>query len=142
MKAMRLLFLIAFLAFLVAPFAAVRADPGSPWSEILNPDGTIQWSKLTDLGTTSQPAAWMDVTLPGGMVVHQNATFHRYQTPSGNVLVLPDPVTLFFMAQHPQESGLNNAQSMLGNGASILMMLIGGSLTPDQLAQLASHVTV
>ena len=41
MKAMRFLFLIAFLAFLVAPVAAVRADPGSPWSEILNPDGTI-----------------------------------------------------------------------------------------------------
>ena len=138
MKAMRFLFLIAFLAFLVAPVAAVRADSGSPWSEILNPDGTIQWSKLVDLGNTSQPATWMDVTLPGGMVVHQNATFHRYQTPSGNVLVLPDPVTLFFMAIHPQESGLNNAQSMLGDGASILILLIGNSLSPEQKAQLAS----
>ena len=139
MNATRFLVLISILALLAAPAGIVRADGSSPWSEILNPDGTIQWSKLVDLGNTSNPAAWMDVTLPGGMVVHQNATFHRYQTPSGNILVLPDPVTLFFMAMHPQESGLNNAQSMLGNGASILMLLIGNSLTPEQLAQLASH---
>ena len=62
----------------------------------------------------------MDITLPGGMVVDLDATYHRYQTPSGNIVVLPSPVTLFFMALHPEESGLTNAQSMLGNGASIL----------------------
>ncbi|MGZ6347757.1 MAG: hypothetical protein ACXWNC_09365 [Anaerolineales bacterium] len=139
MKAIHLLFLITFLASFIAPVVAVRADDGSPWSEILNPDGTIQWNNLLDLGNTSEPANWMDITLPGGMVVHQNATFHRYQTPSGNILVLPEPVTLFFMALHPQESGLNDAESMLGNGVSILMLLIGNSLTPEQLAQLASQ---
>ena len=129
MKAIRILFLITFFTSLIAPVAEVRADDGSPWSEILNPDGTIQWNNLVDLGNTSEPASWMDITLPGGMVVHQNATYHRYQTPSGNIVVLPAPVTLFFMALHPQESGLTNAQSMLGNGASILMMLIG-TLSP------------
>ena len=55
------------------------------------------------------------------------------------MLVLPEPVTLFFMAQHPAESGLNNAQSMLGNGASILTLLVGSALTPEQLAKLASQ---
>jgi hypothetical protein len=42
MKAIRFLILISFLALLIAPVAAVQADGGSPWSEILNPDGTIQ----------------------------------------------------------------------------------------------------
>jgi hypothetical protein len=139
MKSIHLLILITLIAFLIAPVATVQADDGSPWSEILNPDGTIQWSNLMDLGVSSDPASWMDITLPGGMVVHQDATFHRYQTPSGNVLVLPSPVTLFFMALHPEESGLTNAESMLGNGVSILMLLIGNSLTPEQLAELASQ---
>ena len=40
------------------------------------------------------------------------------------------------MALHPNESGLNNAQSMLGDGASILFRLLGPSLTTDQLATL------
>jgi len=80
----------------------------------------------------------MTITLPGGMVVHLDATYHRYKTASGNILVLPSPTTLFFMAMHPQESGLSGAQDMLGNGASILFALIGGSLTPAQLAQLAA----
>lgn len=118
---------------------SVRAQDSSPWAEILNPDGSVQWENLVDLGNTSEPADWMDVTLPGGIVVHQNATFHRYLTPSGNVLVLPDPATLFFMALHPQESGLTGAESMMGNGAAILMTLVGGALTPDQLAQLAAN---
>ena len=139
MKAIRILILIPFLVLHMVPFAAVHADGDSPWSEVLNPDGTVNWSILVDLGTTSNPAPWMDVPLPGGMEYHQNAVFHRYQTPSGNVLVLPDPVTLFFMAMHPQESGFQNADSTLGNGSSVLMMLIGKVLTPEQLAQIASR---
>jgi hypothetical protein len=42
------------------------------------------------------------------------------------------------MAMHPIESGLSNAQSMLGDGASILSLLIGPSLDSEQLAQLVS----
>ena len=139
MKAFRLLAIVSILLLLAGPLNIAQADDPSPWGEFLNPDGTVQWNKLVDLGTTSEPASWMDITLPGGLVVHQSATFHRYRTPSGNVLVLPEPVTLFFMAQHPAESGLNNAQSMLGNGASILTLLVGGALTPEQLARLASQ---
>lgn len=77
----------------------------------------------------------MDITLPGGLVIDLDATYHRYQTPTGNIVVLPSPATLFFMALHPVESGLTDAESMLGNGASILAMLVGPSLTSDQLAQ-------
>jgi hypothetical protein len=135
----RVCLLILLVALLAAPARAAHAQDGSPWAEILNPDGSVKWENLVDLGNTSTPAEWMDVTLPGGIVVHQNATYHRYLTPSGNVLVLPDPATLFFMAMNPQASGLTGAQSMLGNGAAILMTLIGGALTPEQLAQMASH---
>jgi hypothetical protein len=40
---------------------------------------------------------------------------------------------------HPQESNLGNAQSMLGDGASVLMLLVGNTLTPEKLVQLASQ---
>ena len=65
MKAMRFLFLIAFLAFLVAPVAAVKADGGSPWSEILNPDGTLnenasRWKGLDRYEARKQVVAEME----------------------------------------------------------------------------------
>ncbi len=138
MKTLRLLVILSVLGLLVAPLHLVQADGDSPWADILNPDGSVQWDKLTDLGTTSQPASWMTVTLPGGMTVDLDATYHRYQTPGGNVVVLPSPVTLFFMALHPGESGLTDAQSMIGNGATILDLLIGPAMSTDQLAQLLS----
>ena len=115
------LVIIALLAF---PQPAA-ADGESPWGEILNPDGSIRWDLLSDLGTVSESADWMDITLPGGMLLDLDATYHRYQTPSGNILVLPSPATLFFMAMHPEESGLANAESMLGDGAAILACWLG-----------------
>jgi hypothetical protein len=136
MKVKRLIIWISIITLLAVPLQNASGDP--PWGEIFNPDGTVQWSKLTDLGTTSEKANWMDITLPGGMVIKLDATYHRYQTPSGNILVLPSPATLFFMAIHPNESGLSNAQSILGDGASILVRLLGPSLTTDQLAKLVT----
>jgi hypothetical protein len=137
-KIIRFIILISFLLMLVTPSQPARAGEGdSPWGDFLNPDGSIRWDQLTDLGTVSQPADWMHITLPGGMVVDLDATYHRYQTSTGNIVVLPSPATLFFMAMHPVESGLTSANSMLGDGASILAMLVGPALTSDQLAQLA-----
>ena len=138
MNAMRLFVFLAILAILAAPFGIAQADGSSPWSEILNPDGSIQWNKLTDLGVTHEDASWMDITLPGGAVITQQATYHRYRTPSGNILVLPSLGTLFFMALNPKASGLTGANSMLGNGVSILFMLLGKELSSDQLSQLAT----
>ena len=136
MKLLRLFMIVILLAAVLMGTKPTHAQNNSPWGEVLNPDGSIQWDKLTDLGTSSQSADWMTVTLPGGLELHPDATYHRYQTPSGNVLVLPSPATLFFMAMHPQESGLSNAQSMLGNGAAMLMMLAGPSLDQQQLETL------
>ena len=136
MKLLRALMLVILLAAVLMGTKPIHAQDTSPWGEILNPDGSIQWDKLTDLGNTSQSADWMTITLPGGLELHPDATYHRYQTPSGNVLVLPSPATLFFMAMHPQESGLSSAQSMLGDGAAMLMLLAGPSLDQQQLETL------
>ncbi len=130
-----LLILVLSLAFGIQP---AYADGASPWADILNPDGSIQWNKLTDLGVTNQPADWMKISVPGGMELKLDASYHRYQTPSGNLLVLPSPGTLFFMALHPAESGLANAQSYLGNGAAILSFLLGPELSVEQLAKITS----
>jgi len=138
MKTFQSVILMLVIIALVAIPLRVVADDESPWGEILNPDGSIRWDLLSDLGTVSESADWMDITLPGGIVLDLDATYHRYQTPSGNILVLPSPATLFFMAMHPVESGLADANSMLGNGAAILAMLIGPSLNSEQLAQLAT----
>ena len=138
MKTFRSIILtLVILSLLTYPRPAA-ADGESPWGEILNPDGSIRWDLLSDLGTVSESADWMDITLPGGMVLDLDATYHRYQTPTGNILVLPSPATLLFMAMHPVESGLAGAESMLGDGAAILAMLVGPSLNSEQLAQLAT----
>lgn len=136
MNAIRSLILIMLILSLVASSLPVAADGESGWGEILNPDGSIRWDLLTDLGTVSEPAGWMNISLPGGMVIDLDATYHRYRTPSGNILVLPSPATLFFMALNPVESGLAGAVSMLGNGSAVLAMLIGPSLSDDQLAEI------
>jgi hypothetical protein len=137
MKLLRIVILTVLLLSLFSNVLSVRADD-TPWGEILNPDGSIRWELLSDLGATTEAADWMDITLPGGMVIDLDATYHRYMTPSGNIVVLPSPATLFFMALHPTESGLSNADSMLGDGASILSLLIGPSLDSDQLSKLVS----
>jgi hypothetical protein len=128
---------LLIITLIVFPFS-VSAEEDTPWGEVLNPDGSIRWELLTDLGTVSEPVDWMSITLPGSIQIDLDATFHRYQTPSGNILVLPSPATLFFMAMNPVESGLVNAVSILGNGATILTMLLGPSLTSEQLAQLVT----
>ena len=108
---------LVILSLLAFPLPAI-ADGESPWGEILNPDGSIRWDLLSDLGTVSESADWMDITLPGGMVLDLDATYHRYQTPSGNILVLPSPATLFFMAMHPVESGLAECREHAGQWRS------------------------
>ncbi|MDD5369143.1 MAG: hypothetical protein PHQ40_08660 [Anaerolineaceae bacterium] len=132
-------FFLAIVGFLIllTIVIPVHGQDNSPWGEILNPDGSIRWDQLTDLGMTKQQVSWMGLDLPGGIHIPLDATYHRYQTSSGNVLVLPSPATLFFMALHPGESHLNNAYSMLGDNAAALEMLVGPSLSSEQLAQIA-----
>lgn len=53
------------------------------------------------------------------------ATYHLYETPSGNLVMVPSAETLFFMAMNLQESGLSGAQSQLGSGLMIATEIIG-----------------
>jgi len=53
MKTLRSIFLISLIVLLVTPLHTARAGGNSPWDEILNPDGSVKWSALTDLGVTS-----------------------------------------------------------------------------------------
>ena len=118
--------IIFVLVFNPSLRASADGDPGpSPWGEILNPDGSVNWANLTYLGDVSQPADWMHVELSGGIQVPLGDTHYgRYLTPSGNVLVLPSPATMLMTFLHPQESGFAaNTPKTLGSGQEILAAL-------------------
>ena len=86
-------------------------DPNSSWAEVVNPDGSINYTSLTDGGVVNQPADWMpNIPLIGAIP----AEFHVYYTPSGNSIVMPTASTLFFMAANANESGFLSAASTMG----------------------------
>ncbi|MBE0411364.1 MAG: hypothetical protein IBX69_16700 [Anaerolineales bacterium] len=113
-------------------------DGQSAWGEFLNPDGSINWNNLTYLGEVSEPVDWMNIDIPGGIQIPLGkARYNRYITPSGNVLVLPSPATMFMSFLKPGESGLEaNPPHMLSNGHSILSMLATDYIDFDQLQEL------
>ena len=45
---------------------------------------SIRWDLLSDLGTVSESADWMDITLSARMVLDLDATYHRYQIPAAH----------------------------------------------------------
>ncbi len=131
--------LAVILAVVIQPILPAFAQTGeSPWGEFLNPDGSINWANLTYLGETSEPADWMNVDIPGGIQVPLGeATYNRYLTPSGNVLVLPSPATLFMTFLHPDASGYAaNTPEMLGSGSTVLAMLAADYIDVQNLQAL------
>jgi len=119
-----LIFLALFL--LLASPTSVRAqgetppqvDPNSMWGEVVDQSGNIRYDNLSDLGTVQESADWMP-SIPG--IGSIPASYHEYQTPSGNIVVLPTASTLFFMAINPQESGLAQSDSQLGMGGGMFL---------------------
>jgi hypothetical protein len=80
-------------------------------------------------------------TIPG--IGSLPASYHEYQTPSGNIVVLPTATTLFFMALNPQGSGLAQADSQLGLGSGVALEVPGiikgmlqNYITPDVIKSL------
>ena len=124
---MRKFLLIVFPTFLLALIfqpalaqgSAPPVDPSSAWGEVVNPDGSIRYTNLSDQGVVTDPnASWMpSIPLPGGNSIGLSAEYHVYTTPSGNSVVMPTATTLFFMAMNPQESGFSSAVSNLGVGS-------------------------
>lgn len=120
-----------FLSLLVvvcvmAVFASkpAYAQTQDPWSEVFDSNGNLV-PGLVDLGVTTETPSWMNVQLPFNQSLSLEANYHRFQTASGNVVILPSASTLFFMAMHPQESGLANSVGMVGNGYGGLITFLG-----------------
>ncbi|MGB8211977.1 MAG: hypothetical protein WCE68_00330 [Anaerolineales bacterium] len=131
--------IFVFLAIAASRALPVQAQTGSAWAEVVNPDGSLN-SDLTDLGVVTQSTAWMP-SIPG--IGNLEASYHEYQTPSGNIVVVPSATTLFFMALNPQQSGLSDADSQLSLGAGmgieapgILKAMLQGVIDPSQITSL------
>ena len=118
----RIILFLTLLALLIP--STVHAQEEDPWGEVFDENGNLQPS-LVDLGVTTEHPEWMSVDLPFGQSLNLDANYHRYQTPSGNIVVLPSASTLFFMAMNPQESGLANSVGMMGNGYGGLITFLG-----------------
>jgi hypothetical protein len=117
--------LVLLLAVLLVPFQIVEAQDSNPWDEVVNPDGSLR-DDLTDLGEIDVDADWMDMQLPLNLTIDLDANYHRYQTEDGDIILLPSPTTLFFMAMNPYESGLADAESQIGLGPAIGLEILGG----------------
>ena len=113
-----LFFLLALPAPVLAQQQNPPVDPNSMWGEVVDQNGNILYNNLTDLGTVQQSASWMPNS-PG--IGNIQASYHEYQTPSGNIVVLPTASTLVFMALNPQTSGLAQADSQLGLGTGMVL---------------------
>jgi hypothetical protein len=126
------LFLSSLLVNLFTFAMADQPHQENPWGEVIDANGNILYANLTDLGEIHVEADWM----PNVPFIDGQATYHRYLTPNGNVVVMPSASTLFFMAIHPNDSGLNNANSLLGNGLGVFETMLAGYVTPADLARL------
>jgi len=102
----RFILILVVLTLLIP--STVHAHGNDPWSEVFQPDGSLN-PDLIDLGVTNDHPDWMSINLPFGQSIDLDANYHRFQTPSGNIVVLPSASTLFFMAMNPQESGLTSS---------------------------------
>src|SRR5512133_4353882 len=125
---MTFLALLGITAMALPGPALAQDDDTSPWGEVVDENGNIRFDNLTDLGETTEDSEWMDIPLPFGQEIDLDANYHRYETPDGNVVVLPSPLTLVMMATNPQESGLSGATSQLGIGGMAAAEFLGGLL--------------
>jgi len=114
--------LLALLTLLIP--LSVHAQEEDPWAEVFLPDGNLN-PDLIDLGVTTDHPEWMNMDLPFGQTIDLEANYHRYQTASGNIVVLPSASTLFFMAMNPQISGLSSSYGSLGNGYGGVISFLG-----------------
>jgi hypothetical protein len=116
--------ILSLIFLLIAITAPVYAQEQDPWGEVFDESGNLR-SDLVDLGVTTEQVDWMSVELPFGQSLELDATYHRFQTTSGNLVVLPSASTLFFMAMNPQESGLVDSVGMTNNGMGGVIAFLG-----------------
>jgi hypothetical protein len=114
---------VAILLVVIVPGAAFAQDQ-DPWAEVFDANGNLV-PGIIDLGVTTDHPDWMNVDLPFNQSLSLEANYHRFQTESGNIVVLPSASTLFFMAMNPQESGLAGSMGMMENGYGSLINFLG-----------------
>jgi hypothetical protein len=112
------------LLFLFLETAGVHAQDQNPWNEVFTSTGSLN-PNLIDLGSATEHPEWMSLQLPFNQSLPLEANYHRFQTPEGNIVVLPSASTLFFMAMKPQESGLAASYGSLGNGYGAVISFLG-----------------
>ena len=118
--------IILTLSFPFLSIISVRAQGGGDaWGEVFDANGNVIYSNLTDGGVVTQSADWMP-SIPG--IGPVPAEYHVYYTASGNSVLMPTPMTLFFMGLNPSESGLTSASSSYGTGAGAIVTLLGAAL--------------
>lgn len=136
----RMLWLIVLLvltAWLPGQRALAQAEPPPPvpgqadWSEVLHPDGSLRTESLHDLGQVQIAAPWM----PDLPFIEGQASYHQFVAPDGSLVLAPSSTTLFFMALHPEESGLAAASGDLGSGLGYINTLLAGYIGPEDLAE-------
>lgn len=115
--------LVVILLSAITPNAAM-AQGQDPWGEVFDSNGNLV-PGIIDLGATTENPSWMNVELPFNQSLSLEANYHRFQTESGNIVILPSASTLFFMAMNPQESGLANSVGMVGNGYAGILTFLG-----------------
>jgi hypothetical protein len=115
--------LVVILLSAITPNAAM-AQGQDPWGEVFDSNGNLV-PGIIDLGVTTENPSWMNVELPFNQSLSLEANYHRFQTESGNIVILPSASTLFFMAMNPQESGLANSVGMVGNGYAGILTFLG-----------------
>lgn len=115
--------LVVILLSAITPNVAM-AQGQDPWGEVFDSNGNLV-PGIIDLGVTTENPSWMNVELPFNQSLSLEANYHRFQTESGNIVILPSASTLFFMAMNPQESGLANSVGMVGNGYAGILTFLG-----------------
>lgn len=122
-----LAFIVAFSLVLV-PTVPVSASEGSGWGDFVDFDGNIL-PGVIEGGEVTMPATWMP-TFPAWTGIELDATYNVMTSANGSTVLIPSMTTLFFMALNPVESGLTDANGMLGSGAGGLLLaggLVGGN---------------
>lgn len=122
--------LASFVINLVVYAQGEQPPQDGPWGDVIDENGNILYDNLTDLGEIQVDAEWM----PDVPFINGQATYHRYMTPSGNIVVMPSATTLFFMALNPDESGFEQASAGLGNGLGALETMLAGYISPADMA--------
>lgn len=112
------LLILVLMSVSVPQQALAQSDA---WAEVVDSNGV--WNPtLIDHGEVTVPADWMpSIPFLGDIP----ASYHLYETTSGNLVMVPSVETLFFMAMNPQQSGLSGAQSQLGSGGMAATEIIG-----------------